>query len=138
MPEVTSEDGAIIESHPLNAAYRLIDQPYGRDFGWNLRTAKRIPELLEAAGFVNIQVRHKMTPFGRWHHETKMREMGMFCQTIQEDLVMALLSRPEMLGMSQDDAKEYTKRFFETAGDLTIHACMDCLSVWGQKPGIYD
>lgn len=123
-----------MDTHPLNKLYSLIDGPFSRIYGWNLQISRHIPELLREAGFVNVHVHHTKVPIGRWHEDRKMREMGMFLQDITEDWACALLGRPDTMGLSEDDAVKLIHAISDTFNDLNIHAYMDWVDVWAQKP----
>ena len=99
-----------------------------------MQTSRRIPELLKDAGFININVRHNRVPLGRWHPEARMREMGMFCQIVCEGAVAALLGRPDTMGLSEEEAACLTEDFYVSVNDPSIHAHMDWVDVWAQKP----
>lgn len=120
--------------HPLNTIYRLVGGPFTEIYGWNLQISRHIPELLEEAGFINVNVKHNHVPLGRWHHETKMKEAGMFSQTVSEDWAAALLSRPATLGLSEEEAAQLAQKLFDANNNPTIHGYLDWIDVWAQKP----
>ncbi|KAF4126485.1 Methyltransferase domain [Geosmithia morbida] len=133
--ELRSDDGTVTADHPLNAMYRqLKNGPFSARYGWSLEASGRIPEMMEAAGFVNIKVQHNKVPLGRWGADTRAREMGLFCRTICEDLLVALTSRHAAMGLSEEEATQLTCDFYQTSNDTSIHGWMDWIDVWAQKP----
>lgn len=134
MPEAFTDQDLPMSTHPLNRLYGLIDGPFSRIYGWNLQISRHIPELLQEAGFVNINVNHTKVPLGRWHAERKMREMGMFLQDITEDWAAALLGRPDTMGLSENDAVRLIHELNDSFNDGAVHAYLDWVDVWAQKP----
>jgi hypothetical protein len=118
----------------MNKLCRLLEGPFARIYGWDMQTSRRIPELLKEAGFISINVRHNRVPLGRWHRETRMREMGMFTQIICDGAVSALLGRPDTMGLSEEEAACLIEEFHISVNDPSIHAYMDWVDVWAQKP----
>lgn len=135
IPEVQSDDGTATMSHPLNQLYTLLRGSYSQRFGWDLDTPRRIEQMLESAGFVNVQTRHNHVPLGRWGKDQRSREMGMFCQSVCEDLVAALSTRHAALGISEEEAGRMSGEFLRAANDLSVHGWLDWVDVWAQKPG---
>lgn len=123
-----------MNTHPLNKIYGLIDGPFSRIYGWNLQISRHMPELLETAGFININVKHNKVPIGRWHTDRREREMGMFSQDIIEDWAAALLGRPETMGLGEDDAVRLIHELSDTFHDADMHAYLIWVDVWAQKP----
>ena len=134
MPFVNSEDGTAEDDHPMNAFYRLVEGPFTNIYGWNLRFPFHIVDTLRDAGFVNIQEQHTQVPIGRWHSEPRMREMGMFCQSICEDWITAMLPRFDVMGLSEGDADELGHQLFDAFNNPRIHAQLDWIDCWAQKP----
>lgn len=118
----------------MNKFYRLIEGPFTALYGWNLRFPFQIAETLEAVGFVNVNERHSYTPVGRWHQEAKMREMGIFTQSILEEWVTAMLGRPDIMGLTEEEAYELGHSVFEALNNTRIHAQLDWVDCWAQKP----
>ncbi|KAI6782116.1 uncharacterized protein J7T54_002353 [Emericellopsis cladophorae] len=104
-------------------------------FGWKLDTSRNIPQLLKDAGFVNIQLRQREVPFGRWPNDKRLREMGMFNQVIAQDMAVTLLNRHAMLSISEEEATALGQDLSDAANDPAIHAFLGGVSVWAQKPG---
>lgn len=134
IPFLSSEDGTVDDDHPMNKLYRLLDGPFTRVFGWNLRFPCQIMETLQEVGFVNLQERHSLIPLGRWHHETRMREMGVFSQDLCTDWIIALLSRNETMGLTVEEADELGQNILDAYNNPRIHGQLDWIDCWAQKP----
>lgn len=63
-----------------------------------------------------------------------MREMGMFCQNICEDWVAAMLNRNNIMGISEAEADRLGHGIFEAFNNPRIHAQLDWIDCWAQKP----
>lgn len=118
----------------MNTLWGLVEGPFTKIYGWNLQISRHISQLLEEAGFININVKHNHVPLGRWHHETRMREMGMFNQIISEDWATALLGRPDTLGLNEEEALQLAQDLSDADNNPALHAYMDWVDVWAQKP----
>lgn len=131
---VISEDGTSDDRHPLNILYSLLANGYATTYGWDLRIVNKIPAMLEKAGFINIQVRHNLVPVGRWHHNARMREMGVFSQTICLDLAIAVLGKHDVLGLNEKQADALFQDISIWLDDASLHSSIDWVDVWAQKP----
>ena len=133
IPFVSSDDDTA-DDHIFNEFYRLVEGPFTNTYGWNLRFPFHIVETVRELGFVGIQERRTKIPIGRWHRETRMREMGMFCQSICEDWVSALLTRHEIMGISEQEADRLGHGIYEAFNNPRIHAQLEWIDCWAQKP----
>lgn len=123
-----------MDDHPLNVLYVLLANGYANAYGWDLRIVKKIPAMLRKAGFVNVQVRHNLVPVGRWHADARMREMGVFSQTICLDLAVAVLGKHDILGIDEKGADALFRDMSTSFDDGSIRASIDWVDVWAQKP----
>jgi hypothetical protein len=130
----TSDDDTVDGKHPLNILFRLMESRWAVTFGWDIRIIGKVPEMLQQAGFVNIQIRHNRIPVGRWHHESRMREMGMFSQTIAQDWSTAVLTKHDSLGLSEEQADTMFEEITDKLNDVSVHCLLDWVDVWAQKP----
>lgn len=134
VPFINSEDGTAGDDHPFNEFYSLVEGPFTTTYGWNLRFPMQIVENLREVGFANIKEQHTQVPLGRWHSEPRMREMGMFCQAICEDWIAAVLPRFEVMGLTEEEADDLGHKIFEAFSNPRIHARLDWVDCWAQKP----
>lgn len=133
VPPVTSEDGTA-DGHPLQRLYDLVAGPFARTYGWDVYFPNRIPDVLRELGFINVSEKHSHVPLGRWHHEPRMREMGMFNQNIVMDWVTAILVKHEDMELSEDQANMLIQEIVDAVNNPRIHAAIDCGIYWAQKP----
>ncbi|KAF7558990.1 hypothetical protein G7046_g5181 [Stylonectria norvegica] len=134
IPFVKSDDGTVDDTHPLNTFYRLVEGPFTNTYGWNLRFPLQIVDTLKEKGFINITEKRTSVPIGRWHQEARMREMGMFCQIIAEDWITSLLPRTDTMGLTEEEADKLGRSLFDAFNNPRIHASLDWIDVWAQKP----
>lgn len=90
--------------------------------------------MLQKAGFTNIQIRHNLVPVGRWHRDARMREMGIFSQTICQDLAVAVLGKHDMLGLDEKQADTLFDDLTARLDDVSVRRLLDWVDVWAQKP----
>lgn len=90
--------------------------------------------MLRELGFVNVTLRHNAIPIGRWHHEPRMREMGMFTQSLLSDWTATMLTRHETLGLDSEEAYKLGQCILDAFNDPQTHAQHDWIDVWAQKP----
>ncbi|PHH84062.1 hypothetical protein CDD83_2555 [Cordyceps sp. RAO-2017] len=134
IPVAFSDDGTAGDGHPVHALYRLIEGPFSTLYGWKFGIAADLGDMLRELGFVNVTVRHNAIPIGRWHHESRMREMGIFAQSILSDWVITMLTRHETLGLDADEAQDLGQRIIDAFDNTRIHAQHNWVDVWAQKP----
>lgn len=58
----------------------------------------------------------------------------MFCQAICEDWVAAVLPRFEVMGLTEEEADDLGQKIFEAFNNPRIHARLDWVDCWAQKP----
>ncbi|CAI6089763.1 hypothetical protein V2G26_006830 [Clonostachys chloroleuca] len=121
-------------NHPMTRLYSLVAGPFSEVFGWNLFFPDEMPTVLRETGFVNVQVRHKRLPIGRWHHDARLREIGSFAQSIVEDWGSAMMAKHEVMGLSSDEANQLLQDLFDSFNDLSLHGMFDWIEFLGQKP----
>ena len=134
LPMIYDEQGAPLAEHPMNRLYDLLDGPFTRIYGWNLRVAYRVRALLEAAGFVNIRERVVLVPIGRWHHEARMREMGLFALSTAEDFATAMLTRHETVNLTEQQAGDLSHQIVTALNDVRRHCHYKSVNYWAQRP----
>jgi hypothetical protein len=134
---VVSDDDTVIADHPMNTLYKLIEGPFSDVYGWQLNFPNEIPNALRRTGFVGVEERHNPLPLGRWHSDPKMREVGIFCQNLIEEWADAMLARPDVLGLTAEEGVELAQSIGDALNNPRIHARLDWLDVWGQKPHVH-
>ncbi|OAQ86721.1 UMTA methyltransferase family protein [Purpureocillium lilacinum] len=134
IPRIFSDDGTAGDNHPIHILYKHIDGPFSSVYGWNLQFPPSAPRILESLGFVNITVRRNAIPIGRWHNDARLREMGVFSQSLLSDWLVTMLHRYETLGLDADGAHKLGQDILDAFNNPRIHAQHDWLDVWAQKP----
>lgn len=134
VPEVFSDDGTAGDDHPIHTLYKLVDGPFSSLYGWNFHFPANLADTLRLIGFVNVSVRHNAIPIGRWHREAKLREMGLFAQSLLSDWLVTMLTRHETLGLNAEGAHKLGQDILDAFNNPQIHAQHDWLDVWAQKP----
>lgn len=112
----------------------MLDAAFTNTFGWTVGAPNHVKEYVGAAGFTNIHERQTHVPLGRWHRDAKMREIGMFAQTLTEDFTHAIMAKHETLGLTEEEANKFEQETFDIFNDTRIHAQIPYLDVWAQKP----
>ncbi|KAI9167115.1 putative methyltransferase tdiE [Paramyrothecium foliicola] len=134
IPFVVSDDGTVEDDHPMNTLYLLVIENYKEVYGWNLHLPRQIPKILREKGFVNVQEAHSLIPIGRWHPDAKQREIGLFALSVLEDFVVAILTRYDILKLSAEEANDLGQEILDALQNPRIHARLDFIDCWGQKP----
>lgn len=112
----------------------MIEERFSSTYGWNIRFPNDIANVLRETGFVNVQERHNHIPIGRWHTEAKMREMGLFNQSLCDDWVIAMLTKHDAMGMTAEEANSFLHKLLNDFDNPRIHAQLDYIDCWAQKP----
>lgn len=128
------EDGTVDEHHPLNALYRLVDGPFAKVYGWQIRFPFEMPQILRDVGFINIKQQKYPIPIGRWHTESKMREFGMFHQAVTTEFVVAMMAKHELMGLDKDEANTFGQSILDAFDNPNIHAVVNWGAICAQKP----
>lgn len=118
----------------MNRLYDYMRGEFTSIYGWDIEFPHKLPQELEKAGFQNVQEHRVHVPIGRWHSEPRQRELGLFCQSIVEDWVITLLSRPETLGLSNEEAETLGQEMLDAFENRSIHARITFLGCYAQKP----
>lgn len=132
-PVVFSNDSTAGEDHPIHTLYRLIEGPFSELYRWNFGIASHVADVLRDVGFVNVTVRHNAIPIGRWHQDPRMKEMGVFAQSLISDWAVTMLTRHETLGLDSGEADHLGRCILDAFNNPQMHAQHDWIDVWAQK-----
>ncbi|PHH66821.1 hypothetical protein CDD81_5953 [Ophiocordyceps australis] len=132
--QVFSENGSPSPHHPLHKFYELIEGPYAKRYDWHLRIAGQVEGMLRQIGFTRINVRHNHVPLGGWHSDKRKREMGIYVQSVLAGWVETMLLRPETFDLDAQGAHDLEEEILTAFNDVNMHAQLDWLDIWGQKP----
>lgn len=100
------------------------------------RAGERQRELLEKAGFVNVDcVVHKV-PIGTWPKDKRLRLIGMYCRTAVNDMFGAMAAKPfRALDMNPTEIQVFLAAARKDLKNPAIHAYEKFFFWTGQKPG---
>src|SRR5436305_7001017 len=73
----TSDDGSVTEANSLKLFVEDITEAASR-VGISLKIADEVFNLLEEAGFVNIEMNVFKLPMGPWPKDERLKEVGLF------------------------------------------------------------
>ena len=132
--EAISEDGTADRTHPIHALYDLVNGPYADLYGWDLHFSAKVPQVLRELGFANITATYSLIPIGRWPHDRRCREMGIFSQSLISDWAATMLHRYETLGLNAEEAYRLGQDILDAFNDPQVHAQHRWIDVWAQKP----
>lgn len=132
---VDCDDGTMPVDHPLAVFWDKFEQAM-RLFGPELRIAPRIGQLMEEAGFVNVQKKVFKVPVGTWPLDRTLRLVGLYMKTVTADLLGAVGAKPlQAMGMSDAEIQVFLATVRKALEDEKVHA-YGRFYVWsGQKPG---
>ncbi|KAK1639697.1 methyltransferase domain-containing protein [Colletotrichum phormii] len=105
--------------------------------GQPLNDGPKFKQMLEDAGFVDVQEKKGILPLGSWPEKgTKEHELGTWCRSITleslEALSLALFTR--VLGWTKEETLVFCAEAREELKQQNIHAYFDVYAVWGRKP----
>lgn len=131
---VDCDDGTMKDDWPLKVFWDKV-QDAMTIFGTEIRIAPRVGELMEEAGFVNVQKRVFKVPVGTWPLDKTLRLVGLYMRTVTRDFLGAAASKPfQKLGMSEAEIEVFLAAVRKALVDDRVH-CFGRYYVWsGQKP----
>ncbi|KAK1700859.1 S-adenosyl-L-methionine-dependent methyltransferase [Colletotrichum godetiae] len=104
--------------------------------GRSITIASELPEILEAAGFVDVVVTRQIMPVNEWPADERLREVGKWTLLSLlpgiEGLCMALFTR--VLGWSALQVTAFCTQVRKDAKNRDIHAYWYGYSIYGRKP----
>lgn len=111
-----------------------MNEAFSKRFQWDIMLPLQIPAMLREAGFINVVETKNAVPIGRWHRETKMRELGMFHHSITIDVVSAVMAKHAAMDMDAEEATRFTDQVKQALDNPRIHGIIDWSGIWAQKP----
>ena len=95
----------------------------------------RLPELLERAGFVNLERKVFHMPLGEWARDAHLRLLGGYLREVVLDFVGAMAARPLVeAGYEKEEIQDMVVDVAAAASNRRIHAYLPIHFVWAQKP----
>lgn len=132
--QVRSADGTPLENHPLNRLYSVVDTAFARIYGWDVYITLNLPSLLREAGFVNVSEHRYPVPLSHRQKKTQLREAALFHQSVTIDFVSAVLTKYEVMGLSEEAATQLWQDVYDSFDDPDAMAVVNWVDVWAQKP----
>ncbi|KAB5513202.1 S-adenosyl-L-methionine-dependent methyltransferase [Coniochaeta sp. 2T2.1] len=131
---VDCDDGTMADNYPLKVFWDKV-QDAMTIFGTEIRIAPRVGQLMEEAGFVNVQKKVFKVPVGTWPLDKTLRLVGLYMQTVTSDFLGAAGGKPfRTLGMSEEDIEVFLASVRKALASPGVHA-YGRYYVWsGQKP----
>ncbi len=135
LPQVASDDNSVLPGHPLIKFYSMVKPVLREQYGFEIRVLDRLPELLERAGFVNLERKVFHMPLGEWARDAHLRLLGGYFREVVLDFVGAMAVRPLVeAGYERDEIQEMVSDVTAAASNRRIHAYLPIHFVWAQKP----
>ncbi|KAH8898842.1 S-adenosyl-L-methionine-dependent methyltransferase [Thozetella sp. PMI_491] len=132
---VHSDDGTVTPDTALKRFFDLIPKAMA-NFGMNFNAGEAMKEPLEAAGFVNVNLRVIKVPFGPWAKDKTLRLVGIYCQTVMSDLVNAMTAKPfrTLKELNEVELQLLSTAAIKDMRDLSKHSYIKYLFWTAQKP----
>ncbi|KAJ4252794.1 hypothetical protein NW762_010700 [Fusarium torreyae] len=134
-PIFNSDDETINEATAIQKWNHLWNEG-GKAFDRSFTEVENDVELLQAAGFVDIQVKDFKVPVGGWAQDPKLRQVGRFVHaTIANDLEgYTLLLAQQTLRWPQDEYQLFLTEMREAMKDKNIHGYLRNRFITARKP----
>lgn len=136
-PQFKSDDGSVKPDSALGQWGKVFSEG-GKKFG---RTFDGVEEDLqrkgmEAAGFVDIEVKDILCPIGTWHPDKEAAERGLWWKmSLDMDLEGYLTYIcANLLGWTVEETKVYCAHVRKEWADRSIHGYVWLRVAWGRKP----
>ncbi|KAK2054069.1 S-adenosyl-L-methionine-dependent methyltransferase [Colletotrichum caudatum] len=104
--------------------------------GRPITVAASFKQMLEEAGFVDVEERKAIWPFNPWPKDKKLNDIGYWSQTSTlmgiEGFSMALFTR--VLDWSPEETTVFCAEVRKEHKKIGVQAYYDVYSVWGRKP----
>ncbi|TQN70523.1 Secondary metabolism regulator LAE1 [Colletotrichum shisoi] len=129
------QDGTMTEDYlPLKWINLLIEAT--DKMGCSINVAASFKQMLEDAGFVDVEEKKKIWPINPWPKDNKLRELGHWSLEVAmsgiEASSLALFTR--VLNWSPEETRVYCAHVRNEHKKIGVHAYYDIYGVWGRKP----
>jgi hypothetical protein len=132
-----SDDNSIPADYPLIKFYSMVKPVLREQYGFDIRVLDRLPDLLEQAGFVNLERKVFHMPLGEWARDARLRLLGGYFREVVLDFVGAMAVRPLVeAGYEKEELQELVRDVTAAASNRRIHAYLPIHFVWAQKPPV--
>ncbi|KZL79577.1 methyltransferase domain-containing protein [Colletotrichum incanum] len=104
--------------------------------GRPITVAASFKQMLENAGFIDVEERREKWPFNPWPKDKKLNDLGAWSQASTmmgvEAVSMALFTR--VLDWSPEEATVFCAEVRNAHKKIGVHAYYDVYAAWGRKP----
>lgn len=109
----------------------------GEKFGKSFKIAEESRDIMESAGFVNVQRKTFKWPIGPWAANKKMKEIGAYNRLGWDEGIngWAMFLMTKYLGWMSEEVEILCAHIRRDLRNKNIHAYQDVTVCWGQKPG---
>merc|ERR1712098_644272 len=109
----------------------------GEKFGKSFKIAEESRDIMESAGFVNVQRKTFKWPIGPWAANKKMKEIGAYNRLGWDEGIngWAMFLMTKYLGWRSEEVEILCAHIRRDLRNKNIHAYQDVTVCWGQKPG---
>lgn len=91
------DDGTMPENYLLNEWWRYVAEGLAV-FGKDIAAVLKVSQLMQDAGFINVEEREIKIPLGLWPKDKKLKTVGLYCRTSIEDGLEGLSLGPFVRG----------------------------------------
>ncbi len=104
-------------------------------FGVNLLSLDKNQELLQEAGFVNVEEKIWKVPVGAWARDPKMKIIGQYNRCVIQDALSGVSMAPYTRGLkwTREEVEMFLVSVRESLADKSIHSYYTFHTVYGQK-----
>ncbi|KAK1534136.1 methyltransferase domain-containing protein [Colletotrichum costaricense] len=104
--------------------------------GRPVNVAASFKQMLEGAGFVDVEEKKAIWPYNPWPKDPKLKELGLWAQASAgsgiEAASMALFTR--VLNWTKEEATVFIAEVRNEHKKIGVHAYYDVYAAWGRKP----
>ncbi|KAK3948617.1 S-adenosyl-L-methionine-dependent methyltransferase [Pseudoneurospora amorphoporcata] len=132
-----SPDGTVKEGSAMDQWGKVFQEggkKLGRTFAVYEEDLQR--KCMEAAGFVDIEIRDIEIPLGIWHPDKKAAERGLWWKMAVESDIEGYINYfwHAVLGWTPEEAKVFARHIKKEWNDPNIHGYFMMRVAWGRKP----
>ncbi|TDZ44990.1 putative methyltransferase tdiE [Colletotrichum trifolii] len=129
------DDGTMSEDFkPLKWGNMLIEA--SKKTGRTITMAATFKQMLEDAGFVDIEEKKEFWPFNQWAKDKKYRDLGYWMQesALNGIEAVSLATFTRFLDWSPEETRVFCAEVRNEHKKIGVHAYYDVYGVWGRKP----
>ncbi|WQF90416.1 Putative S-adenosyl-L-methionine-dependent methyltransferase superfamily [Colletotrichum destructivum] len=129
------DDGTMSEDFkPLKWGNMLIEA--SKKTGRTITMAATFKQMLEDAGFVDIEEKKEFWPFNQWAKDKKYRDLGYWMQesALKGIEAVSLATFTRFLDWSPEETRVFCAEVRNEHKKIGVHAYYDVYGVWGRKP----